>query len=85
MASLTAVSQGFSITVTDSRKPQNDNAWPFPDRAQRDRYHRDQAALAERDMQWFAVAVHLGRLLLVDPNNAELKQRREQALQKLNR
>jgi len=57
-------------------------AWPLPDAAQRKAYHGDQAALAEKEGKWFAVAFHVGRLLLDDPDNADLKKRRDEALGK---
>jgi hypothetical protein len=38
--------------------------------------------LAENEQQWFALAFHVGRLLLDDPDNANLKTRRDEALQK---
>jgi hypothetical protein len=40
----------------------------------------EQAALAEKEKQWFAVAFHLGRLLLDSPDDGELKRRRDEAL-----
>ncbi len=57
-----------------------DNLWPLPDAAERRHYHTEQAALAEKEKQWFAVAFHLQRLLLDAPNDADLKQRRDEAL-----
>ena len=57
------------------------SAWPFPEAAQRTTYHTEQAAAAEQKKQWFAVAFHVGRLLLDDPDNADLKKRIEEALQ----
>jgi hypothetical protein len=53
-----------------------------PARAERQRYHGEQAARAEKEQKWFAVAFHVSRLLLDDPDNADLKQRREEALRK---
>jgi len=35
--------------------------------------------ISEKDPPGFAVAFHLGRLLLDDPANADLKKRREEA------
>jgi WD40 repeat protein/tRNA A-37 threonylcarbamoyl transferase component Bud32 len=70
------------VTIRDLRRPPIVHTWPLPDAAERKRYHSERAALAEQERQWFAVAFHLGRLLLDDPDNADLKQRREQALQK---
>jgi hypothetical protein len=48
----------------------------------RGRYHTEQAALAEKANRHFAAAFHLGRLLLDDPDNSELKNRREAAFRK---
>jgi WD40 repeat protein len=56
------------------------NEWPLSDAAERERYHGEQARLAEEQKQWFAAAFHLGRLLLDRPGDADLKRRREQAL-----
>ena len=53
-----------------------------PLRAERQRYHGQQADLAQKEQQWFAVAFHVGRLLLDDPDNTDLKKRRAEALQK---
>ncbi len=46
-------------------------------------WHRQQAEQAERDKEWFAVAFHLGQLLRDKPGDADLKRRRDQALEKL--
>jgi WD40 repeat protein len=70
--SFEAEPRGFRIALYDLR----------PARAERQRYHGEQAALAEKEQNWFAVAFHVGRLLLDDPDNAELKNRREEALRK---
>jgi Tol biopolymer transport system component len=71
------------VTIVDLRQPPPKNEpWPLPELADRRKYHTEQARLAENEGRWFAVAFHLGRLLLDDPDNAELKQRREAALQK---
>lgn len=74
--------EGADILVTDLREPPPSNVWPFPDADERKRYHSEQAALADKEGKWFAVAFHLGRLLLDDPDNATLKQRRTAALRK---
>jgi WD40 repeat protein len=79
---LRAEPQGYSIAVFDPRRVAEDNVWPLPDATERRRYHTEQAALAEKEKQWFAVAFHLGRLLLDNPDDAELKQRREEALRR---
>jgi hypothetical protein len=54
--------------------------WPLPDADERKHYRGEQARLAEQQKQWFAAAFHLGRLLLDQPDDAELKRRRDQAL-----
>jgi hypothetical protein len=77
---LKAEPDGDTVAVTDSLKPAG-SPWPFPDAADRKRYHSEQAADAEAKKQWFAAAFHLGRLLLDDPDNANLKKRRDQAQQ----
>jgi WD40 repeat protein len=79
---LRAEPQGNTIRITDTRHPRNDNSWPLPDVAERKRYHTAQAALAEKEKQWFAVAFHVGRLLLDAPDDAGLKQRCEEALRR---
>jgi WD40 repeat protein len=82
----TAIPQGSQIRFVDSlRPPAVDSPWPFPNAAQRKSYHTKQASIAEQEKQWFAVAFHVGRLLLDDPNNADLKKRSEDALQHLGR
>ena len=43
------------------------------------RWHLAQAANAEADKAWFAARFHLNRLLLTDPNNADLLRRRDEA------
>jgi WD40 repeat protein len=73
---------GIYIAVFDSRRVAQNNLWPLPDPAERRRYHTQQAALAEKDKQWFAVAFHLGRLLLDTPDDADLKRRREESLRR---
>jgi hypothetical protein len=40
------------------------------------------ALLAEKEKQHFALVFHLGRLLLDNPDDAELKKRREDALKR---
>ncbi len=49
---------------------------PTPDLRQ---WHLAQAAEAEADEAWFAARFHLNRLLLTDPNNADLLRRRDEA------
>jgi WD40 repeat protein len=41
-----AMPQGNTIAVTDRRPPAKDNAWLWPDGADRRRYHTERAALA---------------------------------------
>jgi Tol biopolymer transport system component len=68
------------IAVIDVAMHARQNAWPLPDAAERRRYHTEQATVAEQEKRWFAVAFHLGRLLLDAPADAELKRRRNEAL-----
>jgi WD40 repeat protein len=70
-----------TLVLNDGASHTRQNLWPLPDAAERRLYHTDQAALAEKEKRWFAVAFHLGRLLLDSPDDADLKRRREQALQ----
>jgi len=78
-----AKADGSGVVVIDLLRPApQGDPWPFPDAADRTRYHSEQAALAEQEKHHFAAAFHLGRLLLDDPDNVELIKRREQALLK---
>jgi len=72
---------GNVLTVADLHKPPHgeDNAWPLPDGADRRRYQAEQADRAERERRWYAVAFHVGRLLLDDPTNADLGKHRDDA------
>ncbi len=79
---LRAEPQGYSIAVFDPRRVAEDNVWPLPDATKRRRYHTEQAALAVAEKQWFAVAFHVGRLLLDSPNDRDLKRRRAEALRR---
>jgi hypothetical protein len=79
---LRAEPRGNEIVVFDPRRLAEDNFWPLPDTAERQRYHTEQATLAEKDNQWFAVAFHLNRLLLDNPDDPDLKQRRDEALRR---
>jgi WD40 repeat protein len=79
----TARATGAAVHLSDSQQKPAPNAWPWPDLAERTRYHREQADLAEKQKAWFAVAFHLGRLLLDDPNSDALKRRKEQAMDQL--
>src|SRR5262249_54336312 len=47
--------------------------------------HQQQAALAEQDGDWFAAAFPLGHLLADRPDDADLKARRQKALDQLGR
>jgi hypothetical protein len=71
---------GRIVTVIDIALHDRQNFWPLPDVAQRQCYHTEQAALAEKEKQWFAAAFHLQRLLLDAPDDASLKRRRDEAL-----
>ncbi len=73
-----------TVALIDTALHERQNLWPLPNLAERKRYHTEQAALAEKEQQWFAVAFHLGRLLLDAPDDVDLKQRREEALRKHN-
>jgi hypothetical protein len=74
---------GSSVEVTHLRRADpKANHWPLPDDAERDRYHREQARTAERERRWFAAVFHIDRLLLDQPSDAELKRRRDAALEK---
>ena len=78
---LHAEPDGNAVKVTDKRLVNPDaNIWPLPTLAERSEYHSEQAALAEKDKQHFALAFHVGRLLLDAPDDAVLKRRRDQAL-----
>jgi hypothetical protein len=71
------------VAVIDLLRPAPAGSpWPLPNREERQRYHAEQAARAEKDRQHFAAAFHLGRLLLDDPGNADLKRRRDLALKR---
>jgi hypothetical protein len=43
----------------------------------RRRWHLGQAAEAEAEKHWFAAVFHLDRLLAGDPDNADLRRRRD--------
>jgi len=80
---LLAEASGRAVAVLDRRLADpKENHWPPPDRDERRRYHAEQAAEAEKAKQWYAAAFHVGRLLLDDPDNAEFKKRRDDALKK---
>jgi WD40 repeat protein len=70
-----------TVSVIDVALHARQNRWPLPDAAERRRYHTEQAAVAEQEKRWFAVAFHLGRLLLDAPDDPDLKRRRAQALE----
>jgi hypothetical protein len=71
-----------TITIVDTALHARQNLWPVPNAAERRRYHMEQAALAQTEKQWFAVAFHVGRLLLDTPNDGNLKRRRDDALRR---
>ncbi len=71
-----------TVAVIDIALHDRQSLWPLPDAAERKRYHTEQANLAEKDKQWFALAFHLGRLLLDTPDDADLKRRRDEALRR---
>jgi len=66
--------RGFLVALYDMR----------PARAERQRYHGEQADIAAKEEKWFAAVFHLGHLLLDAPNDADLKRRRDEALAKHN-
>ena len=76
-----AIAEGNGVRIVDLLKPAG-SPWLFPVAAERKRYHAEQANLAEQKKRWFAAAFHLGRLLLDEPNNSELRKRREDAMGK---
>jgi WD40 repeat protein len=71
---------GNDVQLIDLALSQRRAVWPLPDRAERLRYHAEQARLAEEHKQWFAAAFHLGRLLQDQPDDADLKRRQDAAL-----
>jgi len=79
-----AIPDGKRLLIIDLLQPPPAEGapWPLPALAERKRHHTEQAALAEKEQKWFAVAFHVGRLLLDDPDNADLKKRRDDALAK---
>jgi hypothetical protein len=70
------------VVLIDVALHKRQNRWPLPDRAERPRYHGEQARLAEDRREWFAAAFHLGRMLLDQPGDADLLRRRDAALKK---
>jgi uncharacterized protein with WD repeat len=75
-----AFANGNEVQLIDVALDRLQAAWPLPARAERLRYHGEQARLAEGQQQWFAAAFHLGRLLQDQPDDDALKQRRDAAL-----
>src|SRR5262245_9909362 len=72
---LRATPDGNRVVVIDTRRPPPAaEPGPLPDRAERLRYHGEQARHAEQAKQWFA-AFHLGRMLLDLPDDVEVKRR----------
>lgn len=78
---LHAEPHGNRVAVRDTRTAAP-HAWPLPDAVERKRHHAVRAAAAEKEEKWFAVAYHVGRLLLDEPDDADLKHRRDEALRK---
>jgi WD40 repeat protein len=76
-----ALASGRDVVLIDTAENARRNAWTPPDRAERLRYHGEQARLAEGQKQWFAAAFHLGRMLRDQPDDADLIRRRVAALQ----
>jgi WD40 repeat protein len=70
----------FKLWDAGSASKELPNVYPLPDAAERRRYHTQQADRAEKDKKWFAVVFHVGRLLLDDPQDADLTHRRREAL-----
>jgi hypothetical protein len=70
------------VLLIDTALHKRQNQRPLPDRAERLRYHGEQARRAEARRQWFAAAFHLGRMLLDQPDDADLRHRRDTALKK---
>ena len=85
------VRTGQDFTAEGTLRPLNKEEWeqqrrtleakggdwqPPPDPR---KWHLVQAADAEADQAWFAARFHLNRLLLTDPNNADLLRRRDEA------
>ena len=66
----------FKLWDTGNASKELQNVYPLPDAAERRRYHTQQADRAEREGKWFAVAFHVGRLLLDTPQDAGLARRR---------
>jgi len=58
---LLAEARGLDVAVFDPVKLAKANHWPLPNRAERLRYHGEQARFAEKEKQWFATAFHLGK------------------------
>jgi len=80
---LLAYSRGHEVVVVDSRLTDpKQNHWPLPARAERFRYHNGLAQRAATQREWFVVAFHVGRLLLDDTENVQLKNRRDEALRR---
>jgi len=60
-----AVPEGNNVVVSDT-SPLPENAWPFPNRVQRIRYHADRATLANQQNQNFAAKFHLQQVKLAE-------------------
>jgi WD40 repeat protein/tRNA A-37 threonylcarbamoyl transferase component Bud32 len=71
-----ALAHGHDVLLIDTAEYARRNAWTPPDRAERLRYHGEQAHQAEGQKQWFAAAFHLGQMLRDQPDDADLTRRR---------
>lgn len=77
-----ATLDNVKVQVIDLLGPSSTDSspWTFPDAIDRKDYHVRQADLAEIEKNDFAAAFHVGRLLLDDPDNIDLKNRLKQAI-----
>ena len=81
-AAMALTGMPFRVAIRDAA-PQTNPPWPLPGAEERKRYHTERLAVAKRESLEIAVAFHLGRLLQDDPENLDLKKRREEAAKKL--
>jgi WD40 repeat protein len=74
---------GTMIAIVDSMKNSADHSsWPLPSLSERKQYLEAQAQRAEKEQRYFAQAFYLGRLLLDEPENKQLKDKQKEAFQK---